>query len=371
MTPPSAAVSLFLCGDVMTGRAIDQVLPQSVEPQLYESYVKDARAYVQLAERRNGPIPKRVPYAYIWGDALDVWQQQAPDLKLINLETSITTNPEPWPDKGVNYRMHPANIPLLKAAGIDFCSLANNHILDWQREGLLETLQTLQEAELPFSGAGQNLAEARKPAILKTKQHRVIIFAYGYGNSGIPSDWAASPQLAGINLLPDLSPETVDDIRKQVRAVKQAGDVVVFSIHWGPNWGYEIPPRHREFAYRLIDEAGVDVIHGHSSHHPLALEVYQDKLILYGAGDFINDYEGISGHDEYRSDLALMYFTELNPANGTLVSLRMVPLQLKKFRLNHASEADAAWLTRVLDREGEKVGTSVRLNSDGTLSLHW
>ena len=371
MTPPSAAVSMFLCGDVMTGRAIDQVLPQSVEPQLYESYVKDARDYVRLAERRNGAIPEQVPYTYIWGDALEVWQQQAPDLKLINLETSITTHPRPWPDKGVNYRMHPANIPVLKAAGFDFCSLANNHTIDWQREGLLETLQSLQEAGIPYAGAGKNLAEARKPAILKTKESRVIIFAYGYGNSGIPADWAATPDQSGINLLPDLSPETVKNIRKQVQDVKQSGDIVVFSIHWGGNWGYEIPPRHREFAHRLIDEAAVDVIHGHSSHHPLAIEVYRDKLILYGAGDFINDYEGISGHDEYRSDLSLMYFPKINPANGRLISLHMVPLQMKNFRLIHASAADATWISRVLDREGRKVGTSVKLHNDGSLSLQW
>jgi len=76
---------------------------------------------------------------------------------------------------------------------------------------------------------------------------------------------------------------------------------VVASIHWGDNWGYEI-------AHNLIDHAGVDIIHGHSSHHAKGIEVWHGKPVIYGCGDFINDYEGIGGNEKYRSDLSLMYF---------------------------------------------------------------
>ena len=75
---------------------------------------------------------------------------------------------------------------------------------------------------------------------------------------------------------------------------------MVASVHWGSNWGYDIPREQTVFAHRLIDEAGVDIIHGHSSHHVRAIEVYKDRLILYGCGDFLNDYEGISGYEEFR-----------------------------------------------------------------------
>lgn len=370
-TIASSNIELFLSGDVMTGRGIDQILPYSVNPRIYEPYVKDAGEYVRLAENENSFIDKPVSFSYIWGDALAVWKQMAPDLKIINLETSVTNHEEPWPGKGINYRMHPKNIPVLTAAGIDFCSLANNHTLDWGRAGLLETLQTLNEAGIAYTGASQDIEEAREPAILKTRKGRVIIFSYGSETSGIPDAWAAKPNLSGVNLLPDLSGKTIKMISNQVKTVKQTGDIVVFSIHWGGNWGYDIPPRQRDFAHQLIDSASIDIIHGHSSHHPRGIEVYKDKLILYGAGDFINDYEGISGYEQYRDDLSLMYFPQIDPATGKLRSLKMVPMQIKNLRLNHASSSDAKWLHNMLDREGRKLGTSVTLNENETFSLHW
>lgn len=346
----------------MTGRAIDQILPHPVDPQLYESYVQDARHYIQMAEKKSGQkIQRPVPLDYVWGDALEVWRQRTPDLKLINLETSLTTHSVPWPAKEVQYRMHPANVAVLTAAGFNFCSLANNHTLDWGREGLLETMETLQKAGIPFGGAGKDQAEAVKPTLLQTQKGRVIILACGLESSGIPKAWAATPAQPGLHLLPDLGSDTVETIAEQVIALKAPGDVVVFSVHWGSNWGYEIPPSHRRFAHDLIDVAGVDLVFGHSSHHPRGIEVFRQKLIVYGAGDFLNDYEGIGGHEQFRGDLSLMYFPDLDPATGQLVSLQMVPLQIKNFRLQHASAQDAAWLRDTLNRECEKFGAGVAL----------
>ncbi len=111
----------------------------------------------------------------------------------------------------------------------------------------------------------------------------------------------------------------MEQIKQTIAATKKEGDIVIFSIHWGPNWGYDVPEAHRRFAHALIEKAGVDVIFGHSSHHLVGLEVYKNKLIIYGAGDFINDYEGIGGHEKYRGELSLMYFPELDPVTGNLV----------------------------------------------------
>jgi poly-gamma-glutamate synthesis protein (capsule biosynthesis protein) len=141
-------ITLFLGGDVMTGRGIDQILPHPSEPFIPEPYVNDAREYVKLAERANGSIPTPVSFTYIWGDALEEWERVAPDVKLINLETSITKSNDYWWGKGINYRMNPDNIPCLRAAKIDCCSLANNHVLDWGYSGLVETIATLKKRRL-------------------------------------------------------------------------------------------------------------------------------------------------------------------------------------------------------------------------------
>ena len=124
------------------------------------------------------------------------------------------------------------------------------------------------------------------------------------------------------------------------------------------------------FAHRLID-GGVDMVHGHSSHHPRPIEVYRNRLILYGCGDFINDYEGIRGHEEYRSDLALMYFATLDPVSGELSQLRLVPMQIRKMQLKRATPADARWLGETLTWASAGFGSRVESAGDGSLLLRW
>jgi poly-gamma-glutamate synthesis protein (capsule biosynthesis protein) len=126
-----------------------------------------------------------------------------------------------------------------------------------------------------------------------------------------------------------------------------------------------------QFSHGLIDEAGVDIIHGHSSHHVKAIEVYHGKLILYGCGDFLNDYEGIIGHEAFRGDLGLMYFARVDPATGKLLSLDMAPTQVRHFRVNRASPVDSRWIANVLNREGKVYGTSVAVVDGSSLQLQW
>jgi poly-gamma-glutamate synthesis protein (capsule biosynthesis protein) len=175
-----------------------------------------------------------------------------------------------------------------------------------------------------------------------------------------------------VNAASRLSDEAVGHMAARVQEVKRPGDLVVVSIHWGPNWGYQIPAEHRRFARGLIDQAGVDVVYGHSSHHPLAIEVYRDRPILYGCGDFLNDYEGIKGFEfeEFRSDLALAYFVSMDSENG-LLRLVATPFQRKRFRLHRTSQEDAAWLAATLSREGRALGSTLELGGDGALELHW
>lgn len=366
----SGLITLFLCGDVMTGRGIDQVLPHPGDPILFEPFMDSALGYVDLAERANGPIPKPVDYSYIWGDALRELARATPDVRIINLETSITASADYWRGKGINYRMHPRNMPCITAAGIDCCCLANNHVLDWGYGGLAQTLETLHRSGMKSVGAGRNQDEAQDPAIVEVPgKGRVLIFACGVESSGIPRSWAAAPERPGVNLLSGLSDETVRSFKAAVEKVKRRGDVAVASIHWGENWGYAVPPAQMAFAHKLIDEAGIDVVHGHSSHHLKGIEVYEGKLVIYGCGDFLNDYEGIKGYEQFRDDLAIMYFPCMEASSGRLVDLRMTPMQIKRFRLQRAPRPDVLWLKDALDREGRQFGTRVEVGADNTLLL--
>jgi len=365
-------LTLFLCGDVMTGRGIDQILPHPSAPQIFEPVLDSALDYVHLAERESGPLPRSVAPAYVWGDALAELARIAPDARIVNLETAVTASDDAEPGRGIHYRMHPRNVACLTAAGIDCCVLANNHVLDWGRRGLAETLDTLSGVGIRTAGAGRDATEAAAPAIVEVPQGgRVLVFAFGTSSSGIPPAWAAAADRPGVNLLADLSAQRADEIARRVAAVKRPGDVVVASIHWGGNWAFEIPARQRAFAERLIDAGGADLVHGHSSHHVKAIQVHRGKLILYGCGDLLDDYEGIGGREEFRGGLGLLYFPAIDPATGRLASLRLTPTRVRRFRLERAAPPDARWLQETLDREGRRFGTRVEPQPDGTFLLRW
>ena len=361
-------VTLFLCGDVMTGRGVDQVLPHPGDPELREAHARDAGVYVDLAERAHGPIPQPVSEDWPWGDALGMLEDIAPDVRVINLETSITASGEFAPGKAVHYRMSPGNVGCLSAARPDACALANNHVLDFGHRGLADTLAALSGAGLRAVGAGTDRDDARRAMPVPVPDGRAVIVSCGTASAGIPADWAAAPGRPGVNRLPDLSPATADDVIGQVWAARQPGDVAVVSLHWGSNWGYRVDADQVRFARRLID-GGVDLVHGHSSHHPRPIQVYRGKLILYGCGDCIDDYEGITGHQAYRPDLRLLYFASVEADTGRLVVLTMAPMQARKMRLGQAPAADRQWLRAVLDRISRGFGTRVDLRPDGMLAV--
>ncbi len=370
-TDSTDAVTLFLGGDVMTARGIDQIIPHPSDHLIHEAYMKSAAGYIELAEQVSGPIPRKVDFDYIWGDALEVLDASGPDFRIVNLETSVTISDERWPSKGINYRMNPANVPVLSAVGIDCCALANNHVLDFSQPGLEETLDSLDGAGIPRAGAGRDLEEAVAPAEFDLPGGgKLRIYSAASSNSGIPREWAAQDNRPGIAHLGWLDPAITRAIEDRIRADKRPGDLAVASVHWGGNWGYDVHRDQRLFARRLID-AGADVVHGHSSHHAKGIEVYNGRPVIYGAGDLINDYEGIeSANDAYRGELPLLYFLRLDRTTGELERLWMRPMRISRFRLQHASRAEAEWLCEILDREGQRLNTRVQVAGEG-LELTW
>jgi poly-gamma-glutamate synthesis protein (capsule biosynthesis protein) len=361
----SDLVGLFLCGDVMLGRGVDQILPHPGDPALRERYMHDARSYVALAEAVNGPIPHRVDFAYPWGVALDALDAAAPDARLINLETAVTTHDAFAPGKAVHYRMHPENLPSLTAVRPDVCVLANNHVLDLGRGGLDDTLAALARGGLRTAGAGRNAEEAGRPAVVGLPGG-LVVHALGMASSGIPRHWAATAELGGVHFAAGPADTTAKHLAARIRETRSPGDIVVVSVHWGSNWGYALSRADVDFAHALID-SGADIVHGHSSHHPRPVEVYRGRLVLHGCGDLINDYEGITGYEQYRDDLRLLYIASVRPDDGGLQEVRIIPLRARRMRLEHASGRDARWLHDVLGRTSRPYGAQVTLDQDGTL----
>ncbi len=229
------------------------MLAHPCDPKLHEDYVASAEDYVSLAEQANGPIPRHAKPAYVWGVALDELERMRPDARIINLETAITRSDD-YARKGINYRMSPENADCLSAAGIDCCELANNHVLDWGPSGLVETLATLERLKIRAAGAGRNAFEAAAPATLDlANDARLLVFSFGAVTSGIPRSWAATTDIPGVNLLTRLSEADARHAAEYIVNIKKPGDLVVVSLHWGSNWGYEVPADQKLFARTLID----------------------------------------------------------------------------------------------------------------------
>lgn len=382
--PASAPVSgnvatrirLFLAGDVMLGRGIDQILPHSVNPRLKEPAVSDARQYVELARAAGASIPESVSLDYVWGDALAELKNRSPRYRIINLETSITTSSQYDPTKRIHYRMHPANRNILTAAQIDVCALANNHVLDFGTNGLSATVSNVKKSGVRTVGAGEDASQAGAPVLLDLAENRrLLVFAYAAVTSGVPPEWQAGDKSPGVCVLPQFSAADADGpldaAATEILTRKRRGDHVVVSIHWGPNWGYGVDEAERYLAQGLIDSGAADIVWGHSSHHPRPIEVYRDRLILYGCGDLLNDYEGIRGREEYRPELVLLYFPEIDGRSGKLLRLTMTPMRIKGFRLSSVDEEDARWMQETLSGHSEPYGAAVTLRDDGRLELKW
>jgi poly-gamma-glutamate capsule biosynthesis protein CapA/YwtB (metallophosphatase superfamily) len=369
----SGELRVFLAGDVMTGRGIDQALAQPSDPVLYEEWVHDAREYLRLAERVNGLIARPLAPAQVWGDALIELERLAPDLRIVNLETAITTANAAWPRRGIHYRMHPGNVDILRVPKIDACVLANNHVLDWGHEGLAQTLHTLHGAGIGSVGAGADDEAAWAPTRLSCGgSASVLLFALAFETSGVPVAWAATARRSGVAWLAEPTPAAADEWLVRIAAQRRAGDCVIASVHWGGNWVHAIAAAQRAFAHRLIDSGIVDVVYGHSSHHPLPPVVYRERLVLYGCGDLLNDDEGIGGtHGGLRSDLGCLYLATLAPDTGQLRELEVVPLRLRGFRLQNADVAERRDLLALFNDQHPTLGSRVEAAVDGRWHLRW
>jgi poly-gamma-glutamate synthesis protein (capsule biosynthesis protein) len=229
----------------------------------------------------------------------------------------------------------------------------------------------LDRAGVAHAGAGRTAARAASAAVLEVAgRGRVLVFSFASTTSGVARIWGATSRRPGINLLADLSGATVQRVTRPLQRLTQPGDVAIASVHLGANWGYGVPEEHVRFARRLV-AAGFDIVHGHSSHHVRPFEVYPDRLILYGCGDLLNDYEGIAGHEALRGDLTLIYLVDVEAGHGRLVPARLAPMRIERFRLRRASDADGRWLSQLLERLGGPFGTGVQGRADDTFTVRW
>ncbi|HCG99899.1 MAG TPA: poly-gamma-glutamate biosynthesis protein [Actinobacteria bacterium] len=294
---------IVFVGDVMLGRGVNKVLQQ-------------------------------VPPEYVWGDTLDIIREA--DYSLINLECALTFHEHLWDRtlKAFYFKADPEQaIATLKAANITCACIANNHTLDFQEKGLLDTLQTLDEAGICRAGAGRDIVEARAGVYREVRGFTIGLIAF----TDNEPDFAAVSGRPGVNYIP-VSPDTpaVKPLLDAVAAAKEKADIVIVSAHWGPNMRFRPPREFRAFAHRLID-AGADIFHGHSAHNFQAIEAYKGKPIFYDTGDFIDDY---AVDPIFRNDQSFIFAVDLDGVHIESIDLYPVHLDFAQTNLATGYEFD-------------------------------
>jgi poly-gamma-glutamate capsule biosynthesis protein CapA/YwtB (metallophosphatase superfamily) len=318
-------ITLTLAGDVMLGRGVNETL--------------------------HAAHPEEP-----WGDVLPLLHSA--DLRIINLECAITEHKEPWrrTQKVFHFRADPLAIEVLRAARTDACSLANNHTLDFEEQGLLDTLAHLEAAGIRYAGAGRDPEEAARPVLLGGG---VALVAF----TDNEPPFAAAPGKPGTNYLPvSLKPEVLRRVEEAIRAARAAGaETIVFSNHWGPNMVERPKEVFRRFARTVVD-LGADVYYGHSAHVFQGVEIYRGKPILYDTGDFIDDY---AVDPRLRNDRSFLF--RVSVEGGDLRRLELFPVSLPYARVELAKGGEReAILDRMVSLSAE-MGTAFVRREDRLL----
>lgn len=175
----------------------------------------------------------------------------------------------------------------LKYAGFNLFNIANNHILDYYDKGLFDTMDLLDKNSIAHSGAGKNMEEARKPAVIEKRGVKVGMLSYTDMSEVVykgnpPISFIAGKNKAGV------APKDYNYIKEDVGRIRKSVDLLIVSLHWGKEESFDVLPEQRDLAKKLLDD-GVDIVLGHHPHQFQGIELYKGKPIVYSMGNFIFD----------------------------------------------------------------------------------
>jgi poly-gamma-glutamate capsule biosynthesis protein CapA/YwtB (metallophosphatase superfamily) len=280
------------------------------------------------------------------------------DLVVLNLECCISRRGRRWeaPGKPFFFRAPPQAVELLVLLGVDCVTLANNHALDYGVDALADTLDHLAAAGIATVGAGADLEQARRPAMVTAGGLRIAVL----GVTDHPADFAARPDRPGVAFA-ELDRQLPGWLAALVREAGAQADVTLVTPHWGPNMTAAPVGHVRRAAAALLD-AGATLVAGHSAHVPHGVA----GRVLYDLGDFLDDYRV---DPRLRNDLGLLFLVTLDAAGP--LRLEALPLKLEYCHTRLAAGEDAAWMRHRFRSACAALDTAVVEGADGRLILKW
>jgi poly-gamma-glutamate capsule biosynthesis protein CapA/YwtB (metallophosphatase superfamily) len=305
---------------------------------------------VMLGRRVNEEL-KHVDPAYVWGDTLPLFRTA--DIRACNLECVLSNRGRPWSatPKVFHFRSDAKNVEVLNRAGIGLVSLANNHVLDYEYDALLDMFAILERSGIRWAGAGRNRSEARRPAVLECEGVRVAMIACTDNEPG----WEATAGRPGTFYAPpDPAEARAQDLLRSVAEASRMYELVMVSLHWGPNWGYWPPQEHIAFGRALVD-SGAGLVFGHSPHVFRGIEMYRGKPIFYSAGNFVDDY----AVDEIeRNDESFVFV--LDAEGGAVREITLYPTVIRRLQARRAGPRRAKDIAAKMEALCRALGTVSR-----------
>jgi poly-gamma-glutamate capsule biosynthesis protein CapA/YwtB (metallophosphatase superfamily) len=273
------------------------------------------------------------------------------DLIFFNLECAISPQDILFSGdiKMFYFRADPVAADTLFYAGVDLVSLANNHALDADYAGLMDTMDILNGKEIASVGAGEKNAAASRPAILQNNGLRVGVLAY----CDHQADFQATVDLPGIRYVDIFDRRSVDQLIEEVVDLASQVDIPVVSFHWQPNWEPHIHRVYRSLAQRII-EAGALIIWGHSPHHFQGVEWLDNRVVIYSSGGLVDDY---ALDPEYRNDRQLLFLVEVSDKG--VDRLLAYPIELDFARTYPASGEPKRWIEERFSQMCTEVGSRI------------
>jgi poly-gamma-glutamate capsule biosynthesis protein CapA/YwtB (metallophosphatase superfamily) len=285
-------------------------------------------------------------YIYPWGNVLPLLKNT--DINIINLEAALT-NSNKKVLKTFNFKATPDRIKTLTEGCITLVNLANNHILDFSEEGLMETIETLKEAGIKYVGAGLNDKEATAACILTNKNISIGVLGFTDNEPG----WKATTFTSGTNYIEVSNTDDRNRVKNDIAKLRRQADIVIVSIHWGPNMKESPNKKFIDFAHEMI-EVGADIIHGHSAHNFQGIELYRNKYILYDTGDFVDDY---MVDQELKNDHSFFFKVEVDKEG--IKKLKLYPVLISNCQVNLAVKDDYQWCFERIQQLSAKFGTKL------------
>jgi poly-gamma-glutamate synthesis protein (capsule biosynthesis protein) len=290
---------------------------------------------------RAAPFIEEYGEDYPFGPTRDILNEG--DVVIANLESPLTESDDIFIEKEYILKADPKVAKGIKNASIDVVTIANNHIMDFGGSGLKDTGEALDRHGILHTGAGENLKEARRPALLEVKGVKIAVLAY---SNTYPKEFYAK------NCSPGTAPGFAKYVRKDVRSARANADIVIVSFHWGEE-RLKSPKDYQVRLSHIAIESGAQLVTGHHPHVIQGVEVYKGGLIFYSLGNFVF---GFYSPQDTEGMIASVVF-EGREDGHRVKSARIIPLDVDntrvKFKTTPLSGERAAEKVKEIEKRSE------------------